>query len=87
MDPPADEKLTQLPVFEGLMNIRRNGPTFNKLLRLFSSGLLFLGFGSFKVVKRTARKGRNPRTGAVLKIRAHKTPRFTAGKSLKDLLK
>jgi len=45
------------------------------------------GFGTFKVVKRKARKGRNPRTGEVLKIKASKAPRFTAGKTLKAAVK
>ena len=43
-----------------------------------------LGFGSFSVVKRKARKGRNPQTGAEIKISASKAPKFTAGKGLKD---
>ena len=42
------------------------------------------GFGSFKVVKRNARKGRNPRTGKELKIAARKAVKFTAGKALKE---
>jgi DNA-binding protein HU-beta len=43
-----------------------------------------VGFGTFKVVKRKARKGRNPQTGAEIKISASKAPKFTAGKALKD---
>ncbi|MEO6941057.1 MAG: HU family DNA-binding protein [Candidatus Kapaibacterium sp.] len=43
-----------------------------------------VGFGTFKVSKRAARTGRNPQTGATLKIPARKVPRFTAGKGLKD---
>ena len=46
-----------------------------------------VGFGSFKVSKRKARKGRNPRTGEVINIKATKVPRFSAGKSLKDAVK
>lgn len=42
------------------------------------------GFGSFKVTKRAARAGRNPRTGAEIKIKARKVPKFTPGKALKD---
>ena len=45
------------------------------------------GFGTFSVSHRKARKGRNPQTGKELKIPASKSPRFTAGKSLKDSLK
>lgn len=42
------------------------------------------GFGTFLVRKRAAREGRNPRTGAKIKISAKKTPAFSAGKTLKD---
>ncbi|MCH6584674.1 MAG: HU family DNA-binding protein [Nitrosomonadaceae bacterium] len=43
-----------------------------------------VGFGTFKVAKRAARTGRNPRTGAAIKIKAAKVPKFSAGKALKD---
>ena len=43
-----------------------------------------VGFGSFYVGKRAARTGRNPRTGASIKIKAAKVPKFRAGKALKD---
>jgi nucleoid DNA-binding protein len=43
-----------------------------------------VGFGTFKVTKRAARTGRNPRTGEELKIAARSAPGFTAGKTLKD---
>lgn len=42
------------------------------------------GFGSFKVTKRAATKGRNPRTGDPIDIAAKTVPSFTAGKALKD---
>lgn len=45
-----------------------------------------VGFGSFAVTKRPARKGRNPRTGAEIKIKAAKVPKFRPGKALKDAL-
>ena len=45
------------------------------------------GFGAFSVVKRKARVGVNPRTGAKIQIPATKTPKFKAGKSLKDAVK
>ena len=45
-----------------------------------------VGFGTFKVGKRAARTGRNPRTGDPVKIKAAKVPKFTAGKALKDAL-
>ena len=43
-----------------------------------------VGFGSFKVIKRKARKGRNPLTGEEIMIKATKAPKFTPGKALKD---
>jgi DNA-binding protein HU-beta len=45
-----------------------------------------VGFGSFAVTKRPARKGRNPQTGAEIKIKAAKVPKFRPGKALKDAL-
>lgn len=42
------------------------------------------GFGTFKTVKRKARVGRNPQTGAEIKIKAGWVPKFTAGKFLKE---
>jgi DNA-binding protein HU-beta len=45
-----------------------------------------VGFGTFVVGKRMARTGRNPRTGAEIKIAAAKIPRFKPGKALKDAL-
>ena len=45
------------------------------------------GFGTFLVRKRAARKGRNPQTGAEIRIPATSTPGFTAGKSLKRMVK
>jgi DNA-binding protein HU-beta len=43
-----------------------------------------VGFGTFNVVKRKARTGRNPRTGETIKIKASKTVGFKAGKGLKE---
>ena len=43
-----------------------------------------VGFGTFMVGKRAARKGRNPQTGGTINIPASKVPRFKAGKGLKD---
>ena len=47
-------------------------------------GVTLVGFGTLYVGKRAARSGRNPRTGASIKIRAAKVPKFRAGKALKD---
>jgi len=46
--------------------------------------ITLVGFGTFSVRKRAARQGRNPQTGATIKIKASKTPAFKAGKALKD---
>lgn len=43
-----------------------------------------MGFGTFEVGERAAREGRNPKTGETVKIPASKTPKFKAGKALKD---
>jgi nucleoid DNA-binding protein len=43
-----------------------------------------VGFGTFKVAKRKARTGRNPKTGEAIKIKAKSVPKFAAGKGLKD---
>jgi DNA-binding protein HU-beta len=45
-----------------------------------------VGFGTFAVTKRAARSGRNPQTGATIKIKAAKVPKFRPGKALKDAL-
>ncbi len=45
----------------------------------------FPGFGSFDVVERAARKGRNPQTGAEINIAASRSGKFSAGKNLKNL--
>ena len=46
-----------------------------------------VGFGTFESRKRAARTGRNPQTGATLKIAAKKVPAFSAGKKFKELVK
>ncbi len=47
----------------------------------------FVGFGTFMVANRAARKGRNPRTGAVINIPAARVPRFKPGSKLKSAVK
>jgi len=46
-----------------------------------------VGFGTFSTRKRGARTGRNPQTGAAIKIKASRVPKFTPGKALKDAVK
>ena len=62
---------------------------FNSLIGGVTSSLkkgqrvAIVGFGTFSVAKRKARVGRNPQTGAAIKIAAHKVPKFSAGSDLK----
>jgi DNA-binding protein HU-beta len=60
--------------------------TFEAITHALKKGgeVKIMGFGNFRVVKRAARKGRDPRTGAPVKIKASKSPRFSAGKGLKQ---
>ena len=66
------------------------GEAINAVLWGISSALekgdsvSLIGFGSFKVVERSAREGRNPRTGEKIHIPASKTVKFTLGKALKE---
>ena len=50
-------------------------------------GIVFTGFGAFKVIERSAREGRNPSTGEKISIPASRAVKFTPGKSLKDRIK
>ncbi len=49
--------------------------------------VVLTGFGTFSVTRRKARMGRNPQTGATIKIPAKNAPKFKAGKGLKDAVK
>jgi DNA-binding protein HU-beta len=46
-----------------------------------------IGFGTFKVAKRKARRGRHPQTGAVITIQAKRVPKFVPGKALRDFVR
>lgn len=63
--------------------------TFAAIQKALKKGaaVTLVGFGTFRVSKRKARTGRNPQTGATIKIAAKKVPVFKAGKSLKDAVK
>ncbi len=63
--------------------------TLNSIKASLKKGqkVTLVGFGTFSVVKRKSRKGRNPRTGDVITIPATKTPKFTAGRALKDAVR
>jgi DNA-binding protein HU-beta len=62
---------------------------FSSITKALKKGdtVTLVGFGSFKVVGRKARKGRNPQTGGEIDIKASKAPKFTPGKSLKEAVK
>ena len=49
-------------------------------------GVQLIGFGSFNVTKRKARKGRNPQTGETIKIKASKTVKFKPGAAYKEMV-
>ena len=60
--------------------------TITKALKK-KGGVALIRFGTFKVAKRKARTGRNPKTGGAIKIKAKSVPKFVAGKGLKDAVK
>ncbi len=59
---------------------------FSSITRALQKGdtVTLVGFGSFKVVERKARKGRNPQTGEEINIKASNAPKFTPGQALKE---
>jgi DNA-binding protein HU-beta len=63
--------------------------TLNSIRGALKKGqkVTLVGFGTFLVIKRKSRKGRNPRTGDVITIPAAKVPKFTSGKALKDAVR
>jgi DNA-binding protein HU-beta len=66
------------------------GKALNAVLEAIAASLkqgdpvTLIGFGSFSVVERAEREGRNPQTGKKIQIKARKAVKFTAGKDLKD---
>ncbi|MCI1289970.1 MAG: HU family DNA-binding protein [Lactobacillus sp.] len=62
---------------------------FNSIQENLAKGekVQLIGFGTFEVRKRAARKGRNPQTGAEIQIPASQVPAFKPGKALKDAVK
>ncbi len=61
---------------------------FSSITRALQKGdtVTLVGFGSFKVVERKARKGRNPQTGEEIDIKASNAPKFTPGQALKEAI-
>jgi DNA-binding protein HU-beta len=72
----ADSERAVKSVFDGIAQALKKG-----------SSVRFVGFGTFLVSQRNARTGRNPRTGAPIKISASRVARFRAGKELKNAVK
>lgn len=64
------------------------GATIEMITKTVSKGkkVTLVGFGTFEARKRAARTGRNPQTGAVLKIAAKTVPAFSAGKKFKEIV-
>lgn len=62
---------------------------FDTIVKTMSRGeeVAITGFGTFRVAKRAARMGRNPKTGESIQIKASVKPKFRAGKSLKEAVK
>ena len=62
---------------------------FSSITKALKKGdtVTLIGFGTFKVTQRKARKGRNPQTGEEIDIKASKAPKFTPGKALKEAVK
>ncbi len=81
------ELIDQIASDAGLTKVQAN-----EVLNSFTSAVVaalkkgenvtLVGFGTFSVSQRTARNGRNPQTGEVIKIKARKVPKFKAGKDL-----
>jgi DNA-binding protein HU-beta len=61
---------------------------FSSILQALKNevAVTIIGFGTFKVHKRSARMGRNPKTGAEIEIKAKNVPKFIPGKALKTAL-
>ncbi len=62
---------------------------FEEITKALKKGqrVTFVGFGTFSTRRRKARKGRNPKTGATINIKAKRVPKFSAGKALKNAVK
>ena len=87
------ENLIEAIVKKTAVSKKQAAETLNAVLEEITKSLskgeqvVLTGFGTFKVSKRAARSGRNPKTGATIKIPAMKVARFKVGKSLKDAVR
>ena len=75
-----DTKLSKADAEKALNSVVSN---VQKTLKKGDSVSL-VGFGTWSVAKRSARNGRNPQTGATIRIPAKKVPKFSPGKGLRD---
>ena len=75
--------LTKKAAFESVNSV------FGLIKEALSKGdkVIITGFGTFEVRNRATRRGRNPQTGDTIQIAGHKLPGFTAGKTLRRLIK
>lgn len=73
-------KITSMRILNAMINI------ITKTLKKGES-ITLIGFGTFSIVKRAMRSGRNPRTGEKIKIKSTKIPKFKPGKNLKNTVK
>jgi DNA-binding protein HU-beta len=86
------KKRGQEPAYESAAEAKRAVENTIEAIKTLTSakgaeGLTVVGFGSFKRVKRAARKGVNPATGEAIKIKASKTLAFKVSKAFKETLK
>ncbi|MCF7795526.1 HU family DNA-binding protein [Patescibacteria group bacterium] len=79
----SDANLSKKSAEEALNSFMGNVKTSLKK----GDSVVLTGFGTFSVSKRAARNGRNPQTGATIKIPACKVPKFKAGKGLKEVVR
>jgi DNA-binding protein HU-beta len=84
-----NELITQVSSSTGISKVNVNKTldgVINSITRSLKSGkdVRLVGFGTFVVMKRKEMKGRNPRTGKEIKIKASHRPKFRAGKALID---
>jgi len=78
-----DAGISKVAAAEALNSMMTN---ITKALKKKDGKVTLVGFGTFSKVKRKARKGRNPQTGAEIKIKASNVVKFKAGKKLKDAI-
>ena len=87
-----DEMVTKMAMDAGISKRAANEALkvfFGSVTNALKKGqkVSFVGFGTFTTSKRKARTGRNPKTGASIKIPAARIPKFRPGKSLRDAVK